>query len=265
MTPVSLSALVPEVDCLDELCFMKLLPILSTNDTSGPTLTPGMDETGGNELTETALGCLACLDHDGVVFAKPVREEVLPEIWVSARDADNGVWGEGVEGGEGSYGLRRIGFERECRLPRGFGESKETPSRSVGSSSSTIPRDDRDDCERRVEDVEVEVVDIEELDAWPWYMPLFGVPRSLSWPSRRVTPWTLSLNPLSIVPWLAESLPMNELEADDWRFTPRFTMRSHFRLSTSSSASSAASWERNSRHLDSFCAMKRSRSACLPC
>ena len=47
------------------------------------------------------------------------------------------------------------------------------------------------------------------------------------------------------------------------RSIPRLTMRSHLRLSWASSASCAASWERSSRHLDSFCAMKRRRSACL--
>lgn len=41
------------------------------------------------------------------------------------------------------------------------------------------------------------------------------------------------------------------------------TIRSHFFFSTANSASCCSSWVRNSRHLDSFAAMKRSKSACL--
>jgi len=44
---------------------------------------------------------------------------------------------------------------------------------------------------------------------------------------------------------------------------PRATIRSHFRLSATSSASCCASCWRSSRHFISFCAMKLSRSACL--
>src|SRR6266702_1178124 len=40
-------------------------------------------------------------------------------------------------------------------------------------------------------------------------------------------------------------------------------MRSHFRLSSLSSDSCAASWERSSRHFDSFWAMNWRRSVCL--
>lgn len=60
------------------------------------------------------------------------------------------------------------------------------------------------------------------------------------------------------------------LEAEpDWegceyaRSIPLLTMRSHLRLSWASSASWTASWERSSRHLDSFWAMNCKRSACL--
>lgn len=49
----------------------------------------------------------------------------------------------------------------------------------------------------------------------------------------------------------------------DMRSMPRLTMRSHLRLSSASSASCIASWERSSRHLDSFWAMNCSRSACF--
>lgn len=44
---------------------------------------------------------------------------------------------------------------------------------------------------------------------------------------------------------------------------PLLTIRSHFCFSTKSSASCCANWVRSSRHLDSFWAMNRSRSACL--
>lgn len=44
---------------------------------------------------------------------------------------------------------------------------------------------------------------------------------------------------------------------------PLETMRSHLRLSWRSSASCTASWDRNSRHLDSFWAIKWRRSACF--
>lgn len=47
------------------------------------------------------------------------------------------------------------------------------------------------------------------------------------------------------------------------RSMPRLTMRSHLRLRSASSDSCTASWERSSRHLDSFCAMNCSRSACF--
>lgn len=43
----------------------------------------------------------------------------------------------------------------------------------------------------------------------------------------------------------------------------RLTMRSHFRLSSFSSDSYVASWERSSRHFHSFWAMNWRRSACL--
>ena len=44
---------------------------------------------------------------------------------------------------------------------------------------------------------------------------------------------------------------------------PLLTIRSHLRLRRSRSASCCASCVRSSRHFDSFCAIKRKRSACL--
>lgn len=145
-------------------------------------------------------------------------------------------------------------------------------SLTIGSSAFSSATDDADDCERRVpvsvltaEPDVVVIVEDTELEGAGRVIRLArgepGVGLVAAAASARTPPAKLlsTVSPLEI----AAVDGVDEDVGERLRPKSRWTMRSHFRLSSTSSDSCAASWERSSRHFDSFCAMNWRRSACL--
>lgn len=148
-------------------------------------------------------------------------------------------------------------------------------SLTMGSSAFSSAMDDADDCERRVpvpvlaaEPDVVVIVEETELEGAGRVMRLArgepGVGLVAAAASARTPPAKLlsTTSPLEIA--CGEAVGgVEESEGERLRPNSRWTMRSHFRLSSISSDSCASSWERSSRHFDSFWAMNWRRSACL--
>lgn len=195
--------------------------------------------------------------------------------------------------------LRFCARETEIMSSGRTGEHPSTSRRSVLSSGGASSNEDMEDWDRRLE-ASVNVVDTDEFDSRSALLAFdfrckdtdVGGDETSSSPSASFTeiafvvvstlrpamnlptPCMLSRIPFNIAAVCGDAsdasnavwilLPSaGELGAAAAPENPRLTIRSHLRFSSSNSVSCTASWERSSRHLDSFCAMKRNRSACL--